>query len=91
MPVVWMLKYWRILAAGVAVIAVLAALWYIHRNIYQNGYKACQAAYETAAANAAANAHSLTKDVSHETSRMDDAAIDADLHRLGIMRREDDR
>lgn len=91
MPVVWLLKYWRFLAAGAAVLGVLAALWYIHRNIYQNGYKACQAAYETAAAKAAANAHSLTKDVSHETSRMDDAAIDADLARLGILRRTEDR
>lgn len=91
MQLVWLVKYWRILAVLAGAVAVMASLWYIHRNIYQNGYKACQADYETAAAQAATTARDTIEEVRHETSRMDDAAIDADLHALGILRRPEDR
>lgn len=45
---IWALKNWRIIAAGLAVIGVLGALWYIDSRAYKRGVEETKAKYERA-------------------------------------------
>lgn len=46
----FLLSNWRIIAAGVGVVAVLLFGWYIHGQIYQSGVTACENANALAVA-----------------------------------------
>lgn len=38
----WGLKNWRVLAAAAGVAVVVGLGWYMHRQIWQDGFKTCQ-------------------------------------------------
>lgn len=45
---IWALQNWRLIAAGLAVIGLLGAAWYIDSRAYNRGVEAATAKYERA-------------------------------------------
>jgi hypothetical protein len=45
---IWALQNWRLIAAGLAVVGLLGAAWYIDSRAYNRGYEARKREYDTA-------------------------------------------
>lgn len=45
---IWALKNWRLIAAGLAVVGLIGAVWWIDSRAYDRGYEARKREYDTA-------------------------------------------
>lgn len=45
---IWALQNWRLIAAGLAVVGLIGAVWYIDSRAYDSGYEARKREYDTA-------------------------------------------
>lgn len=82
---------YKLIAAGAIVLTLGAAFWLHGFLKYREGKADCRAAQAQAALDTTLNTLKTREAIDHETDLMPDAAVDADLMRLGIMRRPDDR
>lgn len=83
----FVIKNWRVFAVLALVISIYFAGKHIYANIYEHGVA------DTVAASKDATLNRVEKleETRHETENMSDIDVDADLARLGIMRRAEDR
>lgn len=72
----FLVKNWRILGAAAGVTAFLVAGWYIHRQIYQEGYNTCQIEHKAAQAIASEQARNKIIKIGESYEKHSQAIID---------------
>lgn len=86
MPLAFIIKYRHFIGYGLAVVALIASVWYIHHR----GYEACQAAIAIERAKVNEKAIQGRKEIEHETKNMDNIELLDDLRFHGELRDEAD-
>lgn len=88
---VWIIKFWKPLLIGFALLSLAGGLWYYGHTKYRQGWDECTVTQEKAQ-NEAIKDTIKEKDKIHvKEQNLDDAGIDAGLRSLGVMRRIEDR
>lgn len=88
---IFILKWWKPLLIGFALLSVLGALWYYGHTKYRQGWDECTVAQEKAQNEAIKDTLEEKDKIHVKEQNLDDSGIDVGLRNLHIMRRIEDR
>jgi len=88
---IFIIKNWKILALGLAVLSLAGSVVYYGHTKYRQGWDQCVVEQEKAQNKAVTNTIKEKDKINVKEQNLDDAGIDAGLRSLGILRRIEDR